>query len=481
MKRILLWCLSACLLLSALPFSVPAEEKWTPVASRADLLSLGENPSGNYRLTADIDLGDAPWMPVPFSGRFDGNGHTLYNLTVRETGAGTVSTYDGNRLWYDTSFAGLFSTVLNAEISNLSLVNADVVIETEKDCFAAALAGYAAHSTFTNCWVTTRTTLLPSGKNVGVGGLIGFCDESEIRACTVDAVLTFTDQAQDVTCEEFLGGIYASGSGRIFDCVVHTLGRAEIYGYAHNGGAIGMHKLRRNTSFRPRLLNTAVTADLAFFEVAPARRAYCEALIGEDSAKDCYLRDNTVVSFEKREAEPGTRLTPDPCAAPLYDAVVIEPTCTEWGYTTYTCRTCGYAYTDRYTPPAHRFEATQPRGSCTAEEDLPAICTICGETTVLHVPAGAHTPGEWRIATEPEAGVSGTETLTCAVCGAELETRPIAPLPEPTPPPTAAPEPTEAPISPVPTEAPKTEEATEENPIWAWIRRYLLFGWLKGN
>ena len=85
MKKILSVLLCGVLLgVLCLP-AAAAEPKG--IATPEDLKAMGENPRGTYRLEADIDLGGVDWVPIPFSGVLDGNGHTLYNLHIRETGA----------------------------------------------------------------------------------------------------------------------------------------------------------------------------------------------------------------------------------------------------------------------------------------------------------------------------------------------------------------------------------------------------------
>ena len=115
MKRVFAAALCALLLLGLCP-AVLAEEAGTPVAiaSRADMLRIADDPTGTYELTDDIDMGGEPWTPLAFSGKLNGHGHTLYNLTVTAPGPDSAVTYDGNRKEYDTVFGALFSVVKNA-------------------------------------------------------------------------------------------------------------------------------------------------------------------------------------------------------------------------------------------------------------------------------------------------------------------------------------------------------------------------------
>ena len=124
MKRVIAAALCALLLLGLCPVAL-AEEGEAPVTigSRADLLRIADDPAGSYELTDDIDMGGEPWVPLAFSGKLDGHGHTLYNLTVTAPGPDRTMTYDGNRKEYDTVFGGLFSVVKNAEIRELNLIS----------------------------------------------------------------------------------------------------------------------------------------------------------------------------------------------------------------------------------------------------------------------------------------------------------------------------------------------------------------------
>ncbi len=455
MKKTLLVFLSALLLLSSVPLSL-ADGEPTPIASRADFALLAEDPTGRFILTDDLDMGGEPWTPIPFSGTLDGGGHTLYNLTVNAPGAETVTTYDGNRKEYDTVLAGLFSVLDGATVRNLHVRGAYITVETEKDCFIAGLAGYAKNSLLENCTAEVYASLTLSGTNEGVGGLIGFCDESTIQSCGVECVLSFLDTNPDVDCEEFLGGVYACGSGRVLDCTVKTRGYAEIYGYAHNGGVVGMHKLRRGTKFAPRLLRTTVEAEIAFFEVAPSKRMYCEALIGEDGAKDCYMAGNTVVSFAKTGSREPMRARPEACGTPDLETAVVAPTCEAWGYSVETCRVCGNMRRFAYTAPAHSYVVAAATATCTEPGETVYTCSVCGDSYTEPLPALGHTPGEWTV---NESG--DVEEQRCAVCGETMDTRPIA-VSE-TPAPTQAP--AERTQSAEPTAAPTASDGAD--PVYA--------------
>lgn len=72
-----------------------------------------------------------------------------------------------------------------------------------------------------------------------------------------------------------------------------------------------------------------------------------------------------------------------------YQKEVTEPTCTEMGYTTYTCSRCGDTYKGDYTD------------------------------------AAGHKPGDWIIDQEPTTDSEGSKHKECEVCGEKLEEEPI--------------------------------------------------------
>lgn len=72
-----------------------------------------------------------------------------------------------------------------------------------------------------------------------------------------------------------------------------------------------------------------------------------------------------------------------------YETVVTEPTCTEMGYTTFTCTRCGDTNKSDYTE------------------------------------AAGHKPGDWIVDKEPTTDSEGSKHKECTVCGKKLEEEPI--------------------------------------------------------
>ena len=127
-------------------------------------------------LTADIDLKNEEWTPIgigngtenngatidfPYSGTFDGNGHTISGLNVN----------------YRNKNGGLFCYVMNATIKNLTVAGS--VTHSSRDGVAyGGIVGCADSSTIENC--TNRCTVTG---NWYAGGIVGWSTDSDIIGC----------------------------------------------------------------------------------------------------------------------------------------------------------------------------------------------------------------------------------------------------------------------------------------------------------
>ena len=126
-------------------------------------------------LTADIDLKNEEWTPIgigngtrngvpidfPYSGTFDGNGHTISGLNVN----------------YRNKNGGLFCYVMNATIKNLTVAGS-VTHSSEDGVAYGGIVGCADSSTIENC--TNRCTVTG---NWYAGGIVGWSTDSDIIGC----------------------------------------------------------------------------------------------------------------------------------------------------------------------------------------------------------------------------------------------------------------------------------------------------------
>ena len=107
-----------------------------------------------------------------------------------------------------------------------------------------------------------------------------------------------------------------------------------------------------------------------------------------------------------------------PALGHKYEAVVTAPTCTEGGYTTYTCA-CGDSYIADEVPATghnyHSYESVAP--TCTEPGEMTYTCLICRDTYTEEIPTIDH--AEVYVAEVPatctEPGL--TAGMQCEVCG----------------------------------------------------------------
>ena len=123
-------------------------------------------------LTEDIDLNNEPWTPIgigedtrkddlPYSGTFDGNGHTISGLNVN----------------YGDKNGGLFCYVKSATIKNLTVAGS-VTYSSGGGIAYGGIVGYADSSTIENC--TNRCTV--TGRWYA-GGIVGWAANTTITGC----------------------------------------------------------------------------------------------------------------------------------------------------------------------------------------------------------------------------------------------------------------------------------------------------------
>jgi hypothetical protein len=225
--------LAAASLLVVLVSAVPAEVRANTclpgtgvagdeflVASAADLAKVGSGADGcgatdHYRQTADITL-TGNWTPLtpvnPFSGVYDGGGHTISGLTV----AG------------GSAFRGLFSRATStAQFRDLTLAGVDVAGTSETGGLVGVLGGgtvtdvtVSGDVTGTGSWVAGIAgtanggtlvrvrftgTVTSTGTGTEIGGIVGELGTGTITDATVSATVT--------SAHRYTGGIAGSALG----------------------------------------------------------------------------------------------------------------------------------------------------------------------------------------------------------------------------------------------------------------------------
>ncbi len=118
---------------------------------------------------------------------------------------------------------------------------------------------------------------------------------------------------------------------------------------------------------------------------------------------------------------PATEPTQSQTCDHSYVEQSVAATCTEQGYTLYTCQLCGDSYTGDYTElAAHTYAAWQPvtEATCTkAGEDI-ATCIDCGAVQKRTVGALGHSYGAWQTTRQPSCTQQGSKSRSCSRFGA---------------------------------------------------------------
>lgn len=394
-----------------------------------DLCKIAENPSGNYILMADIDMNGLDWPAITFTGNFDGNGHILLNANKIGISTETRVTYDGNRKTYDTHFGGFFSILEHATVRNLRLINIDMNVNYEGDCFLGGIAGFFSDSAIENCTVSGTIRLDVTGKMFGVAGIVGYGNGSILK-CKGDVTLINIDKDKDNKDEQFLGGVCACGYPDLDGCEINLAGYISDHGYVHSGGLLGMYIVYPTRFQRDGYIkNNTLEGFITFFEDNRDRRAYCDQRCGE--IMDWMFSDSgNRYRFTRDERKTySTDLLPHcDCKEPAFADTIVPATCSDAGYTYHLCKNCSYSYRDQYTLTTHN-------------------------------------PGaEYDTVKEPSLTEPGIAEYTCTNCGTKMRSE--IPMLTPSPTPTVTPTPSPAPTATVaPTYAPLVNNnATKKKP-----------------
>lgn len=247
-----------------------------------ELSKIGKSESypldASYMLMKDIDMSAyGNWTPIGyyigtnapstsetlFTGIFDGNGHTIFNLSCNVDG-GTGK----------TAFVsvGLFGTLKDAVVKNLRFVNCSFeAIGGGQGVYAGVVAGTTASTTSSNSQMkeyealisnvmvetsTVNATMINQTSIMAAsGGLVGFSDSGvRIQNCLVDADITGEVQleAAGESNQIAAGGLVgASYSGKVWaaNCIItgtlntkyYTEGVTPTAAYQRQNSVLGLN------------------------------------------------------------------------------------------------------------------------------------------------------------------------------------------------------------------------------------------------
>ena len=186
----------------------------------------------HFKLMADIDLSSFTGASFniigyyvylrgnkPFTGVFDGNGHTISNFTYASTGEDCIGLfgYVSNRRW------GKDAVIKDAVITDLGLIDPNVYAGA--GIGAGSLAGRLGEGTITNCYVANGSI---SGER-HVGGLVGTNSNGTVINCT---------STSSVAGEDYIGGLVGTNYGKLVNCYSQCSVDAED----KIGGLVGLNE-----------------------------------------------------------------------------------------------------------------------------------------------------------------------------------------------------------------------------------------------
>ena len=142
-------------------------------------------------------IGSDPYtQEFPFSGTFDGNGHTISGIRIYKDGSGW-----GNR------FQGLFGFITVGTVKNVTIADARITGDYDVGGIAGDVNtdfSTSTSGTIENCHVLSDVTIHTVVNNAASHGGIAGGNSGTIRNCTSAATLTVKDGVTE--CEAF-GGI----------------------------------------------------------------------------------------------------------------------------------------------------------------------------------------------------------------------------------------------------------------------------------
>ena len=212
----------------------------------ADEVNAGDSKSGKtVLLMNDIDLSVYPnWSPIgtlkpntsqvsyPFSGVFDGQNHTISNLTctsVTNGYAGLFGNFDGtvqNLILRDAQITveGLQAAAVVCENYKGQVLNCAMIGGSVKGKSVAGGVVCYNRGTVENCYATGDVTSLSGGRVCYAGGVVGYnYTEGTVQSCYA---------AGRVESEKHAGGAVGGNYGTVQNCV--ALGQSvSAQGHAH--------------------------------------------------------------------------------------------------------------------------------------------------------------------------------------------------------------------------------------------------------
>ena len=201
------------------------------IKTAASMMRMKDYPDAHFALAADIDMEGYAWIPIPMNTSFNGNNHTLYNLTISP--------------YVTSDQIGLFSSISEGGVvKNLTMHGLKINVPNKS--YIGVIAGSCAGS-ITNCHVVLTSANAIVG-NEYVGGLVGLANGGKyanvgasISSCTVSS----TTSSAAIIGNDLVGGAIGELSYNCANTISDVHVSASIAGSNEVGGIVGrIHQQR---------------------------------------------------------------------------------------------------------------------------------------------------------------------------------------------------------------------------------------------
>ena len=363
------------------------------ITTEAQLRAMAEDPDGVFVLENDITL-TSVWKPIDmFEGVFDGNGHSIKNITF------DVESY---------SNMGFFNMLSEAVLRNLNL---EVNINSEDRLYNVHSAPLAIDAYSSDI------------RNVHIKGSMDFADNDDVYAAGFVEILEYSyvdgssanvDITTNGSVAGFASDVFATDISNSYYSGTLTTGYCEsVVGFA------SLMSEENATSYIDSCYSNAtlvVPEDADLGQIAPFALVYEDAAIDEITAVNCYYNQDTFAATSENEdlITLGTGLTDEQMknreSFAGFDFNMIWEM-GEDGYPTLSAaggKICA----------EHSFTQWEQISEPTCEEDGISTrkCTRCGRVERNITPKFGHSFGTWTTVKEASVLSEGERTRQCSVC-----------------------------------------------------------------
>jgi len=211
------------------------------IQSLADFDEFASNPNywtDHARLDTDIDLTgrtyttapiapdtdiDSTWTGISFTGTFDGNGHTIFNLSIH-----------GSR------YIGLFGQLAGGSVANLTMENVDISASWIR---AGSICGESLSSSIKNCHSSGTVSA-----DHNAGGICGYnSDGGIIISCYSSCTVTGSWE---------VGGL--CGLNSFTGTIISSYSNGTVSGNRHVGGLCGQNRASITSCYATGTVNASI-------------------------------------------------------------------------------------------------------------------------------------------------------------------------------------------------------------------------------